>query len=133
MLKKLVIILLLLLSISVVSAEYIDPLQESNLSVDGFKEQCIDVTYKDLKTNDSLINQSVKLTGEVYLAQSESMYFYIDGNSDEKVFVHLFNGKDNSKFKKYEGLDATIYCRYDGMPNSMFSGDEPELTIVDIE
>lgn len=133
MIKKIILILLFILSISLVSATYIDPLQEDNLSVDEFKDQCVEVTYKDLKTDDSLINQSVKLTGEVYLAQSESMYFYINGDSDEKVFVHLFSDKDNSKFKKYEGLDATIYCRFDGVSDSMFSGEQPELTIVDIE
>ena len=126
--KKIILILLFLLSIGIVSAEYHDPLKESGLTVDEYKEQCTDVTYKDLTVDDSLVNKSVKLTGEVYIAQSESMFFNVDGDSGQKVFVHLFSDKDNSKFKKMEGSDATIYCRYDGM-----SGGDPELTIVDIE
>ena len=134
MTKKLLIVLLFILSISVVSAySFYDPLQESNLTLDEFKNQCIDVSYKDLKTNDSLINKSVKLNGEVLLASSESMTFYVDGDSGQSVYVHLFHDKDNSKFKKYEGLKATIYCQYDGITNQIFTGEEPELTIVDIE
>lgn len=133
--KKMIIILLFLLSIGVVSAAYTfyDPLQVTGLTVDEFKDQCVEVTYKDLKTNDSLINQSVKLTGEVFLASSESMTFHVDGDMDQSVYVHLYHNKDNSKFKKYERLDdTTIYCRFDGI-NDGLTGEEPELTIVDIE
>lgn len=135
MYKKLAIILLFLLSIGIVSAtySYYDPLEVTGLTVDEFKEQCVDVSYKDLKTDDSLINQSVKLDGEVFVASSESMTFHVDGDMDQSVYVHLYHDKDNSKFDKYEGLDATIYCRFDGIHDGFLTGEEPELTIVDIE
>ena len=134
MAKKLLIVLLFILSISVVSATYTDPFKGNDLTVDGFKEQCVDVSFKDLKTDNSLINQSVKLTGKVYMANDKLMLFHMDGDKDQEVLIYFPYDKDNSKFKNFEGVDAIVYCRYDGISyDGLFTGGKPELSIVDIE
>ena len=133
--KKMLIILFvgIFLSIGVVSAaiSYQDPL--NGMSEDAFKEQCVEVSYKDLKVNDDLNNTSVKLTGKVLLASHNTMVFHIDGDSSQEVIVNLPPDKDNSKYKKYEGLDATIYGSYQGMDDYAFSGERPYVNIVTIE
>ena len=114
--KKILMILLLgilFLSIGVASATilYQDPL--NGMDEDTFKEQCVEVSYKDLKVNDDLINASVKLEGTVLLASHNTMVFHIDGKGSQEVIVNLPPDKDNSKYKKYEQkiLPGSCSCR----------------------
>ena len=77
--KKILAILLfgiLILSMGIVSAAilYQDPL--NGMDEDTFKEQCVEISYKDMKVNDNLKNTSVKLAGKVEIAAHNTMVFH---------------------------------------------------------
>ena len=99
---------------------YQDPL--NGMDEDTFKEQCVEISYKDMKVNDNLKNTSVKLAGKVEIAAH-----------DQEVIVNLPPDQDNSKYKKYEGLNAVIYGSYQGLDDYAFSGERPYVSVVAIE
>ena len=134
--KKILAILLfgiLILSMGIVSAAilYQDPL--NGMDEDTFKEQCVEISYKDMKVNDNLKNTSVKLGGTVLMAAHNTMIFYVDGKSNQEIIVNLPPDQDNSKYKKYEGLNAVIYGSYQGLDDYGFSGERPYVNVVTIE
>lgn len=124
-------ILFLLMGVASAAIKYQDPL--NGVSEDAFKEQCVEITYKDLKVDNSLINTSVMLVGKVSMAADNTMVFLVDGDSSQQVIVNLPPDKDNSKYKKYEGLEATIYGTFQGVDNFGFSGECPYVSIATIE
>lgn len=134
--RRILVILLfgiLILSIGIVSATilYQDPL--NGMDEDAFKEQCVEISYKDMKVNDNLKNTSVKLGGTVLMAAHNTMIFYVDGKSNQEIIVNLPPDQDNSKYKKYEGLNAVIYGSYQGLDDYGFSGERPYVNVVTIE
>ena len=56
---------------------------------DTFKEQCVEVSYKDMKVNDDLKNTSVKLEGKVEIAAHNTRVFHVGGDRDQEVIVNL--------------------------------------------
>ena len=133
--KKLAILLfgILILSLGIVSTDilYQDPL--NGMNEDTFKKQCVEVSYKDMKVNDDLKNTSVKLEGKVEIAAHNTMVFHVGGDRDQEVIVNLPPDQDNSKYKKYEGLNAVIYGSYQGLDDYAFSGERPYVSVVAIE
>ena len=134
--KKILAILLfgiLILSMGIVSAAilYQDPL--NGMDEDTFKEQCVEISYKDMKVDDNLKNNSVKLAGKVEIAAHNTMVFHVGGDRDQEVIVNLPPDQDNSKYKKYEGLNAVIYGSYQGLDDYAFSGERPYVSVVAIE
>ena len=88
---------------------------------------------KDMKVNDNLKNTSVKLEGKVEIAAHNTMVFHVGGDRDQEVIVNLPPDQDNSKYKKYEGLNAVIYGSYQGLDDYAFSGERPYVSVVAIE
>lgn len=121
-------IVILLISISIVSAEYQNPIE--NITLDKFKESCVEVSYYDL--NDNIIGQPIKLHGVIEVLDSDSMLFNINGDSNQQVYVHL-KPDNNIKYDDYKGKESTIYCIYQGKFDVPFMGEKLELSLADIE
>ena len=130
--KKILVILLfsiLILSSGLVSAAklYQDPLNGTDEKT--FKKKCEEVTYRDIKPNEDLKNHPVKLTGMVEIVKDDIMVFHADGLRDQEIIVNLPPDQDNSKYKKFQGLNAVISGVYQGLDDFSFSGERPYISI----
>lgn len=84
----------------------------NGMTVQQFMDNCEEVSYNDLRDNQSMLNKSVKLSGKTGGITMVDIEFYVDGDYNQKISVRYsmdIHKNVDRIFKESPMKERTIY------------------------